>query len=62
MKTSPNVLWVYCDELRTDALGCYGNPYTDIQTPISTRLPKGVSVLAIVSAIHQSVWLRDLLF
>ncbi|MEM7534338.1 MAG: sulfatase-like hydrolase/transferase [Chloroflexota bacterium] len=33
MKTKPNILWIYSDELRTDALGCYGNPYTDISTP-----------------------------
>ena len=29
----PNILWIYCDELRTDALGCYGNPYAEMQTP-----------------------------
>ncbi|MCP4753891.1 MAG: sulfatase-like hydrolase/transferase [Proteobacteria bacterium] len=29
----PNIVWIYCDELRTDALGCYGNPYMDQQTP-----------------------------
>lgn len=29
----PNILWVYYDELRTDALGCYGNPYAKIKTP-----------------------------
>ena len=29
----PNVLWIYCDELRTDALGCYGNPHAAMQTP-----------------------------
>lgn len=22
----PNVVWIYCDELRTDALGCCGHP------------------------------------
>ena len=31
--TRPNILWIYCDELRTDAIGCYGNPYTEIKTP-----------------------------
>ena len=31
--TAPNVIWIYCDELRTDALGCYGNPYVQPQTP-----------------------------
>ena len=29
----PNVVWIYCDELRTDALGCYGTPYAEMQTP-----------------------------
>ena len=31
--THPNIIWIYCDELRTDALSCYGNPHTDVQTP-----------------------------
>jgi len=31
--TKPNIVWIYCDELRADALGCYGNPYMDPQTP-----------------------------
>lgn len=31
--TKPNIIWIYCDELRTDALGCYGNPYTMMKTP-----------------------------
>ncbi|MEM7130216.1 MAG: sulfatase-like hydrolase/transferase [Chloroflexota bacterium] len=31
--TKPNILWIYCDELRSDALGCYGNPYATMQTP-----------------------------
>ena len=29
----PNILWIYCDELRTDALGCYGNVYAPMLTP-----------------------------
>jgi len=29
----PNILWIYCDELRTDALSCYGSPSDAIQTP-----------------------------
>ena len=29
----PNIIWIYCDELRTDALGCYGNEFADIKTP-----------------------------
>lgn len=41
--TRPNILWIYCDELRTDALGCYGNPYTAIKTPhIDTIAEQGV--------------------
>ena len=41
--TRPNVLWIYCDELRTDAIGCYGNPYTEIKTPnIDTIAEQGV--------------------
>ena len=30
---APNIVWIFCDELRADALGCYGNPYTAIKTP-----------------------------
>ena len=33
MSEHPNVLWIYCDELRTDALGCYGNEQFDPKTP-----------------------------
>lgn len=29
----PNVIWIYCDELRADALGCYGNKYAHMETP-----------------------------
>ena len=29
----PNIVWIYCDELRTDALGCYGHPLIQPQTP-----------------------------
>jgi choline-sulfatase len=31
--SKPNIVWIYCDELRTDALNCYGNPYAEMQTP-----------------------------
>ncbi len=34
----PNVLWIFCDELRTDALGCYGNDYATIRTPNIDRI------------------------
>lgn len=33
MPTQPNILWIYSDELRTDALGCYGNPHVTVRTP-----------------------------
>jgi choline-sulfatase len=33
MARPPDIIWIYCDELRTDALGCYGNPWTRMQTP-----------------------------
>jgi arylsulfatase A-like enzyme len=29
----PNILWIYCDELRTDALGCYGHDTIQPKTP-----------------------------
>ena len=32
----PNILFITCDQLRKDALGCYGNPV--IQTPNIDRL------------------------
>lgn len=31
MTTRPNILLIFCDQLRADALGCYGNPI--VQTP-----------------------------
>ncbi len=36
--TSLNVLWILCDELRTDALGCYGGAPIPIHTPQIDRL------------------------
>ena len=30
---APNVLWIYCDELRADALGCYGHASARVRTP-----------------------------
>lgn len=33
MPRKPNIVWIYCDELRTDALGCYGHPVIRPQTP-----------------------------
>lgn len=29
----PNIIWIYCDELRTDALGCYGHETVEMKTP-----------------------------
>jgi choline-sulfatase len=29
----PNIVYIYCDELRADALGCYGNKYAKMKTP-----------------------------
>ncbi|HZS13795.1 MAG TPA: sulfatase-like hydrolase/transferase [Candidatus Dormibacteraeota bacterium] len=34
--TAKNLLWIMCDEVRTDALGCYGSPFA--QTPHLDRL------------------------
>lgn len=28
MKTQPNILFLFCDQLRADALGCYGHPFS----------------------------------
>lgn len=30
--TRPNIVYIFCDELRIDALQCYGNPYTEMKT------------------------------
>ena len=38
MKDKPNIVWIYCDELRTDALNCYGNPQLQVHTPNLDRL------------------------
>ena len=37
----PDILWIYCDELRTDALGCYGNPRFRPRTPRMDGLAEG---------------------
>ncbi|MEM8738875.1 MAG: sulfatase-like hydrolase/transferase [Planctomycetota bacterium] len=39
MPASPNILLIYTDQMRFDALGCSGNP--DIQTPHLDRLAAG---------------------
>ena len=39
----PNVLWIMCDELRSDAVGVYGNEYAPIETPNTDSIAeKGV--------------------
>jgi len=38
LRKHPNIIWIYCDELRTDALGCYGNPLFRLSTPNIDRL------------------------
>jgi len=38
MPQQPNIIWIYCDELRTDALGCYGHPQLQLHTPHIDRL------------------------
>lgn len=41
--TPMNILWVLCDELRADALGCYGNPEPQVETPhIDALASRGV--------------------
>ena len=40
MNDQPDIIWIYCDELRTDALGCYGNARIDPCTPNLDRLAK----------------------
>lgn len=35
---NPNIIWIYCDELRADALGCYGHPQLQLHTPHIDRL------------------------
>jgi choline-sulfatase len=34
----PNILWIFPDELRTDALGCYGNSWARVATPNFDRI------------------------
>lgn len=35
---APNVLWIQCDQLRTDALSCYGASHPGLATPEIDRL------------------------
>jgi arylsulfatase A-like enzyme len=41
VKKRPNIIWIYCDELRADALGCYGNQHFRPRTPHLDRLADG---------------------
>ncbi len=41
MIAKPDIVWIYCDELRTDALGCYGHPRLKLHTPNLDRLAAG---------------------
>ncbi len=34
----PDVIWIYTDEMRADAVGAYGNPWASIDTPSLDRL------------------------
>lgn len=34
----PNILWILCDELRTDAISAYGNVHPEIHTPNIDKL------------------------
>jgi choline-sulfatase len=38
MADRPNIIWIYCDELRTDALECYGNRWGTMHTPNVDRI------------------------
>lgn len=35
---SPNIVWIYCDELRADALSPYGHPTLNLHTPNIQRI------------------------
>ena len=41
MSDKPNIVWIYCDELRSDALGCYGHEFLALRTPNIDRLAAG---------------------
>ncbi|MGI9603158.1 MAG: sulfatase family protein [Acidimicrobiales bacterium] len=38
MVQRPNILWIFCDELRFDALSCHGNPWAPVSTPNIDRI------------------------
>ena len=35
MRDHPDIIWICCDELRTDALGFYGNSHKEMLRRIS---------------------------
>lgn len=42
----PNIVWMYCDELRADALSCYGAPTPGIETPALDALAESGQIFA----------------
>lgn len=38
---APNILWIFADELRADAIGCQGSPHWRVATPNIDRLAAG---------------------
>lgn len=36
----PDVIWICTDEMRTDAIGCYGNRWTEMETPNLDRMAR----------------------
>jgi choline-sulfatase len=37
-RSAPNILWIFADELRADAIGCQGSPHWRVATPHIDRL------------------------
>ena len=48
----PNVLFILCDDIRWDCLGCAGHPY--LKTPTSTGSPRKASTSPTPSARRRS--------
>ena len=61
--SQPNLLWIFCDQLRYQALSCNGDP--NIQTPNIDRLAAEGFAVPTLTATPQSVfpfgpvWLPD---
>lgn len=45
-----NIVYFFCDELRQDALGCYGNPAGPMRTPNIDAIARRGYLLKTVSA------------